>query len=204
MKIFKTIIHLFPVRGHSFLSNDRDFSLIERHKKTATVEIPQEWDNIIRNARENPTPFNVINVSQNMIFNVVDSFAPYFLQQPRPPVKIKTARMLKYEINEPGYVLSRDTYSGEYNRSYIRNKRSLPMEFHFKQNYFEVIPLKPTKIKHFLNLSQYLKKPENIAINIEFIKRLQPNNEPGGNKDGNNVDLVDEDNSSGQSDEDTP
>lgn len=62
LRMFQSIIHIFPVRGHSFLSNDRDFSLIEKHKKTVTVEVPAEWNEIIQEARVKPSPYKLVNV----------------------------------------------------------------------------------------------------------------------------------------------
>lgn len=94
LHMFESITHVFPVRGHSFLSCDQDFSLIEKHKKnTVTIEVPTAWDNVIKNARHNPSPFIVTNVDQSMIYNIADVVSPFFLKSARPPVNIKTARM---------------------------------------------------------------------------------------------------------------
>lgn len=194
LQMFESIIHIFPVRGHSFLSNDRDFSLIEKHKKTATVEVPSEWDKIIKEAREKPSPYELVNVDSNMIFDVSSNISPYFLKNPKPPVKIKTARMLKYDRNEPGYVLARQSYSGEWERSYIRNNKSLARELRLTQNYKESVPLKQSKIKHLLNLSKYIKKPENLM----FYKRLLNTREQ--DTEENDTEIDNDDNSSGNSD----
>ncbi|CAH2008241.1 unnamed protein product [Acanthoscelides obtectus] len=75
------------VRGHSFLSNGRDFSIIEKHKKTATVEVRSEWDKIIKEAREKPSPYEFVNVNSNMIFDLSSNISQYFLKNPKPPVK---------------------------------------------------------------------------------------------------------------------
>lgn len=56
LKMFKTVTHLFPVRGHSYLPNDADFALIGNKKKRCSPEVPEDWDKVIREARKYPTP----------------------------------------------------------------------------------------------------------------------------------------------------
>lgn len=60
-KMFKTIINYFPIRGHSRLPNDQDFSLTEVKKRKNTAEIHSDtvWDRIILSAREKPSPFKL-------------------------------------------------------------------------------------------------------------------------------------------------
>ncbi|KAJ8896344.1 hypothetical protein PR048_001688 [Dryococelus australis] len=61
--VFKTIAYLFSVRGHSYLPIDQGFSLIDKKKRhIESVELPEEWDNIIQEARKKPSPFSVINM----------------------------------------------------------------------------------------------------------------------------------------------
>lgn len=106
LHMFENITYIFPIRGHSFLSCDQDFSLIEKHKKTVTVEMPKEWENM-KNARRKLSPFTITDVKQSMISNISDAVNPFFLKSARPPVNIKTEHMLKYSANEPGVVLVR-------------------------------------------------------------------------------------------------
>lgn len=131
-----------------------------------------------------------------MIFDVSNTISAYFLKQPRPPVKIKTARMLKYDVNEPGYVLVRQSFSGAWERSYIRNNKSLPKEIHFKKNYNEPVPLKKSKIQHLLNLSKYIKKPENLDFYKNILNKMPSNIDPVED----DVEMDNDDNSSGTSD----
>ena len=61
--LFKSIQHQFMVSGHSFLPADRDFALIERAKKTASVNLPDKWSSVISQARVK-NPFTVVNMKQ--------------------------------------------------------------------------------------------------------------------------------------------
>lgn len=47
---FSSVEQKFLTTGHSFLPCDRDFALIERQKKSATVYIPMDWVSVIANA----------------------------------------------------------------------------------------------------------------------------------------------------------
>ena len=61
------ILHTFPVRGHSFLPNDRDFALTEKKKRTVdTIYHPQGWMQLIQSAGRQQ-PFEVIAVNQEMV-----------------------------------------------------------------------------------------------------------------------------------------
>lgn len=59
LKYFTEVHQKFLSTGHSFLPCDRDFSLIEKKKKTAKVFVPFEWVSVIANARESK-PFYVL------------------------------------------------------------------------------------------------------------------------------------------------
>lgn len=51
---FKEVTHFFPVRGHSYLPNDRNFGVIKRKlKKCDRIYVPQEYSSIIGNASSN-------------------------------------------------------------------------------------------------------------------------------------------------------
>ncbi|KAL9977353.1 hypothetical protein ACROYT_G014745 [Oculina patagonica] len=52
------------VRGHSFLENDRDFSLIEKRKKSSTVLLPEDWAPVLEGANmKNPFQLRVMQQS---------------------------------------------------------------------------------------------------------------------------------------------
>ena len=72
------IRHYFPVRGHSFLPNDRDFGCTEMKKRKAErVYIPEQWHELIESARRINT-FAVTSVTQDVILNFSTYFVKYF------------------------------------------------------------------------------------------------------------------------------
>ena len=75
---FSYIRHTFPVRGHSFLPNDRDFGRTELAKRTnERVYTPAEWMDIIKGARRRK-PFEVVAVDQCLFVGYADHFNPLF------------------------------------------------------------------------------------------------------------------------------
>ncbi|KAJ4445109.1 hypothetical protein ANN_06908 [Periplaneta americana] len=79
--MFKRFTHLFTIRGHSFLSNDQDFSLIAKKKRTAFVQTPNQWDDIIASCTVHPKPFEVKRVHTPDFLNIImATVEPYFSQ----------------------------------------------------------------------------------------------------------------------------
>lgn len=60
---YEIINHKFLVKGHTFLENDRDFSLIEKRKRTAEVLRPGDWTQVVREANLKK-PFIAMEVEQ--------------------------------------------------------------------------------------------------------------------------------------------
>ena len=96
---FQHIRHYFPVRGHSFLPNDRDFGCTElKKRKVERVFVPEEWNAVIRSARRR-NPFTVVPVTQNMVLGYSTYFSPFFkktVQAKKKALNIQRAMVLDY------------------------------------------------------------------------------------------------------------
>lgn len=72
----RKVIHRFPQPGHSFLPCDRCFGVVEKHiRKIERVFLPNEYFNHFKKAAR---IFKVVPVTQDMILNYVEHFAPFF------------------------------------------------------------------------------------------------------------------------------
>ena len=60
---FEQIDHFFLVRGHTFLPNDRDFSVIERRKKVEKAYLPSDWVRVVSTAKTTK-PFETVHMKQ--------------------------------------------------------------------------------------------------------------------------------------------
>lgn len=70
----KHIVHRYPEPGHSFLACDRCFGHIEKiRRKIERVYLPTEYESMVKNTSKN---YNVIHVTQEIIFNFSDYLMP--------------------------------------------------------------------------------------------------------------------------------
>ena len=75
---FRHIRYTFPVTGHSFLPNDRDFGRTELAKrKNERVYTPTQWMEIIKGARKRK-PFDVVPATQSLFLSFAIHFSPLF------------------------------------------------------------------------------------------------------------------------------
>ena len=59
---FEQIDHFFLVRGHTFLPNDRDFSVIEK-RKVEKAYLPADWVRVVSTAKTTK-PFETVHMKQ--------------------------------------------------------------------------------------------------------------------------------------------
>ncbi|KAL5239056.1 hypothetical protein ACI65C_006466 [Semiaphis heraclei] len=70
----KHIVHRYPEPGHSFLACDRCFGHIEKlRRKVERVYLPTEYEKMVKDTNKN---YNVIHVTQDMIYNYNDYLTP--------------------------------------------------------------------------------------------------------------------------------
>lgn len=192
LKLFDSITYLFPIRGHSFLPNDQDFSIISKRKAVETAEIPKHWDNIIKTCRQKPSPFNVIKVQQKDIFNFKLSTDRFFIKNPKPAIKLKSLRMYRIQLHNK-FLEARDTYSGPWRQSIIRNKVPHGKELKLTPMYSEPIPINASKYSDLQKLCNVLTNEQHRRF-YDSLKTTKCDDPKG-------VDVEEEDNSSAYEDD---
>ena len=78
LKKIDCVIHIVPIRGHSFLPNDADFHLFSNSRKTILADIPEDWDKVGLELRKTPKPFILEKPKQEDFFNIKDLRKSYF------------------------------------------------------------------------------------------------------------------------------
>lgn len=119
-KRFDMIKVIFPIRGHSYLECDRDMSLIQQK---SYVEVPDEWREVIRNSREKPSPYIVVDCKREMFKGWTDFLKPKYQRQ--CPMPTRPIRCIKFEKTTPRFVHHRSNYSGSYFGNEIMKKTQL-------------------------------------------------------------------------------
>ena len=102
---FSKITHVFPVTGHSFLPNDRDFGRTEMKKrKHERIYTCEQWMEVIRKARIRK-PFEVVACDTTMFLDWSAHFSPFFKKtvkdHSKRPLRIQKARVLEYSSAHP-------------------------------------------------------------------------------------------------------
>lgn len=146
---FKLIQHHFPVRGHSFLPNDRDFGRTETKKRrNERIYTPEQWYEVIKSARRRK-PFTVTPVSQGIVKDYVTHLAPFFKKSVRSgkqPLGIQKARVLEYADTHPSQVWVK--YGGE-DEQWVKfelEKKGAAPTLPSEPKYTNPLPVKPTKV----------------------------------------------------------
>ncbi|KAJ9593391.1 hypothetical protein L9F63_015095 [Diploptera punctata] len=76
---FSVIHQFYPIRGHSFLPCDRTFSVIKRQvRRLDRIYSPNQYDDIIRNARKLNPPYEVKRLLNNQVLNFKGWWPQYF------------------------------------------------------------------------------------------------------------------------------
>ncbi|KAF2879007.1 hypothetical protein ILUMI_27165 [Ignelater luminosus] len=98
------------------------------------AEVPEEWNKLILKAREKPSSFEVVNLTQESFFNIKAATEKDFLKLVKPSIKIKSIKQLQIEAGVPS-ISVKDSYQGYWRSSIIRNKVKLPTEMFLKSSY---------------------------------------------------------------------
>lgn len=90
------VMHIFPVRGHSFGQCDRSFGVIRNNMKSLqTVELPKEYLERIVTSRKSPTPFMLVDDS-SIVFDWDKALIPFFEKKKKKKHQNLTSTNLKY------------------------------------------------------------------------------------------------------------
>ena len=105
-KRFQSLHVIYPIRGHSYMECDKNFSLINQKSKVYTVD---EWAEVAANSRKTPSPFKVISCLQDTFYDYSSFLSPQF--KAKCPVAIQR-REFKVESSHTRQFLYREAYHG--------------------------------------------------------------------------------------------
>lgn len=198
-RIVPKIRVIFPIRGHTYLPNDQDFSVVSRNKKSIAAETPQQWIAAIKQSKKKPPKFHVEKIHQEQFFDMFGSLKKFFLATPRPGMKLKSVRMIDID-QKFADVKVRFTYSGLWHNVTVRNNRPLDSEVHLQPLYTENILLKQRKLDDLRKLFQYTRQEKSR----KYYENLWEKHESHSEEDGDEafVEVDNDDNSSEEEGED--
>ena len=159
---FNKIVHRYPVTSHSYLPCDQKFTVIEKIKRTQqTVETPQEWLSLVKNR----TKFHVIHVTQDMIFDYQQHYAPFFrpvAMNSREKLLVSKVKVAEFAKNHKQEVIVSRTMSGADKVPFRLAKSDGYISFPSEPLYNGPISLAPPKVRDVRSLFKYL-SPDSVA-----------------------------------------
>ncbi|KAL4719500.1 hypothetical protein ACJJTC_005935 [Scirpophaga incertulas] len=159
------IKHTFLEKGHTQNEGDSIHATIERAAKYKSIYTPSEWSSLIRWAKTKGTPYSVIDVTQNMIYdfkkmqtNACFNWTKNSEGEKIIWSKIKQIRVSRHEINVLFYKcdLSEDAVESHVKivNPPVRTRRQMTdrSEIPLQVAYHQLLPIQPSKKKDLLDL----------------------------------------------------
>lgn len=163
---------MFPIRGHSYLPNDQDFSHISKKHPAETVS---QWVECIENGRKTPSPFTVREMEYDDFFDIYNAHGEHFLKSPKPPMRIKSARMTSVDTRFPE-VRVRYSYSGNWHSiQVLKANHAGSSTVTFNKLYSGRLPLQPNKAADLASLVNCTKTQEGHSF-LTNILNISPAN----------------------------
>lgn len=108
-KLLESIKITYPERGHSYLECDKNMGLVNLKTR---MEHPDEWIDVLKSSRSRPAPFEVINVSQNIVKEWDSFLAPRYLK--KCPFPIQKIKEIESTLQHPRLVHHKATFNGSW------------------------------------------------------------------------------------------
>lgn len=105
------MIHLYPIRGHSFSQCDRNFGLVRsKIKRREVIGSTSLWLEAIVTCRENPSRFE-LTMDRALVKDWKTALSNFFLPVPKSSLrKFKIMKFLMMKYTKSGSVLCSESY----------------------------------------------------------------------------------------------
>ena len=87
----------FPIWGHSHMECDRDLSMVNKRRG---AELQEHWVEEFRSARKKPSPFNIIEPTQEVFLAISEHLKPVF--KATCPISTRPVRELSFRLKIMG------------------------------------------------------------------------------------------------------
>lgn len=190
-----TIVHYFPVRGHSYCQCDRNFgcygSILKRKE---IIETPNEYLEVMRSARVNPSPFKA-EMSASLLENWDSGLQSLFLKKPiaqGSTFSIQKYVKLEYKPTKEVIAYTKYNCSGEI-FTYFKDNAIICSKEDLNIEKLPVIGIKSAKKKDLKFLLRFLKQSSKFFYNnlfkvYENIDNVVDNNQTSSESDNEEED----------------
>ena len=123
-KRFDSIKLFFPIRGHSYMECDRDLSMVNKRRG---AELQEHWVEEFRSARKKPSPFNMIEPTQEVFLAISEHLKPVF--KATCPIPTRPVRELSFRVEDNGVFGYRNCWNGKMETAVaLPRHKSLPQK----------------------------------------------------------------------------
>ena len=152
------ITHIFPIRGHSYCQCDRNFGCYGTIlKRKEIVETPNEYLEIMRSARNNPSPFKA-DMAASCLEDWESALDPLFLRVPKSEISTFTIqKYVKPEFKQTKLVIAYKKYNGIGESFTYLKINANAFSKHLAVNKLKAIGINEAKKKDLIFLLHFIK-----------------------------------------------
>jgi hypothetical protein len=153
--------------GHTQMEADSMHSLIERQSKGKTIFVPQQWFDIMREAKQTGKSYNVKEMSQNDFLNYKDLVTKQNWEKSTSGQKPMWSKVKEVSFQPSTVVLFKDDWCSPPSELDTSQKRGRPVNLQTYQAataYSGQIPLKPALLKDLKQLCDSLIIPSDYHV----------------------------------------
>lgn len=138
-KRFDVVRVTFPIRGHSYMENDKNMGIINQKARVETVN---ELCDLVQSSRKKPSPFVVEHLSEDSqhIFQKWTEHLNKFYKK-KATFPIQSIRQFEVSKEHPRLIKYRDTYNGSWISAVVMDRKPIVLKNLERNNQF-LLPAK--------------------------------------------------------------
>lgn len=192
------IKHTFLEVGHTQNEGDSIHATIERASKYKNIYTPSEWSSLIRWAKSKGSPYNVIDVAQNMIYDFkkmqTNTHFNWTKNSEGQKIFWSKIKQIRVSRDEPYVLYYKNDLSEDAIENHIkildqpvRTRRQIadrPTDIPLQLCYNQLLPIQPSKKKDLLDLCRkniippaYHSYYENLVATNDIVSINESDNE---------------------------
>lgn len=160
---FSVIHQYYPIRGHSFLPCDRNFSVVKRAvKRLDRIYSPQEYEEIVKGAKKRQPHFQVKRIENEDILNFKDWWPKHFkktckdIEKHNVNFNLSKYRYLQYNGQFAGYIKVSAFIGGMIFETFKLKKGASIVVMPTDKAYNSKIPINSKKIEDIRKVLHYI------------------------------------------------
>lgn len=176
-KRFDSIRVTFPIRGHSYMENDKNMGIINQKARVETVK---ELCDLVQSSRKKPSPFVVKHLSEDNqhIFQKWTEHLNKFYKK-KASFPIQPIRQLEVSKEHPRLIRYRESYNGAWTTAVVMDRKPIVLK-NLERNSQFLLPEKSYSGKLILifytvslTIKFFLFAPGPLPISAEKFANLQ-------------------------------